>query len=393
MTPSHNSGALRSPADGPLNGIRVIEFCQVAAGPYCGLLLADMGADVIKVEPPVGDSLRAWPPHNDGYGENFAALNRNKRSVVLDLKKEEDRAFAVALIRSAQVVIENNRPGVMDRLGVGFADVSKARPDLVYCSISAFGQTGPRAEDGGFDVSVQAASGIMSVTGERNGPPLKAGVPISDMATGLYAAYAVAALLRRVAQGGPGGHIDMTMMGASLGVTAFQTSEYFGNKVDPVRHGSAHPRNAPYQGFAAKDGHFVVAAGNDKLWQGVCGVLQRPDLAADGRFASTALRAKNQVELAAILNAEFAKAPVADWVSKFRAASVPCEPINSISQAIGSDVVAHNGWVQPLLLPNGKTTTTLGSPIIVDGASTTVGRRPPGLGEHNAELRAELLNT
>jgi crotonobetainyl-CoA:carnitine CoA-transferase CaiB-like acyl-CoA transferase len=374
----------------PLSGIRVIEFCQVAAGPFCGLLLADMGADVIKVEPPGGDSLRGWPPHTGGYGENFAALNRNKRSVVLDLKSADGRAAAQALIAAAQVVVENNRPGVMARLGLGYADVTRGRSDLVYCSISAFGQSGPRSGDGGFDVSVQAVSGIMSVTGERDGPPLKAGVPISDMGTGLYAAFAIAALVRRVAAGGPGGHIDATMLGASLGIAAFQTSEYYGTGRDPVRHGSAHPRNAPYRGFAAADGHFVLAAGNDKLWQSVCAVLGRPDLAADARFATTALRAKNQDALAEVLHAEFAKGTVAAWVARFRAANVPCEPINSISQALNEPQVAHMGWVQPMDLPGGGATRTLVSPLVLDGTAGAVGRRPPALGEHNDEVFREI---
>ncbi|MBM3514514.1 MAG: CoA transferase, partial [Alphaproteobacteria bacterium] len=253
-----------------------------------------------------------------------------------------------------------------------------------------FGQTGPRAQDGGFDVSVQAASGIMSITGEREGPPLKAGVPVSDMATGVYAAYAIAALLRQVAAGGPGGYVDMTMLGASLGFAAFQTSEYFGNRKDPARHGSAHPRNAPYQGFKAADGHFVVAAGNDKLWQSVCAVMKRPDLAADARFATTALRAKNQVELARLLQVEFERRTVMEWATDFRAAGVPCEPVNSISQAMFSEQVSHAGWVQPLELPNGKKTETVAAPIILNGRSLGAGRRPPALGEHNRQVLAEL---
>ena len=351
-----------------------------------------MGADVIKVEPPAGDSMRAWPPHTGGYGENFAALNRNKRSVMLDLKTDDGRKAALALIASADVVIENNRPGVMDRLGLGYAAVAAGRPNLVYCSISAFGQTGPRAVDGGFDVSVQAASGIMSITGERDGPPAKAGVPVSDMATGLYAAYAIAAILRRVALGGPGGQVDMTMLGASLGFAAFQTSEFYGNRVDPVRHGSAHPRNAPYQSFKAADGYFVVAAGNDKLWQSVCAVLKRPDLGADPRFQTTALRAKNQIELASLLQAEFQHRTVAAWAQDFRAAGVPCEPVNSISEALASPQVAHMGWVQPLPLPNGRATETVVSPFVINGQSQTVGRRPPDLGEHNQEILESVRN-
>jgi crotonobetainyl-CoA:carnitine CoA-transferase CaiB-like acyl-CoA transferase len=278
----------------------------------------------------------------------------------------------------------------MDRLGLGYRAVSRDRPDLIYCSISAFGQTGPRAADGGFDVSVQAVSGIMSITGERDGPPAKAGVPVSDMATGIYAAYAIASLARRVAMGGPGGQIDMTMLGASLGFAAFQTSEYHGNRVDPVRHGSAHPRNAPYQSFQAADGYFVVAAGNDKLWQAVCEVLKRPDLAHDRRFATTTMRAKNQIELATVLQADFRTRPVGDWLERFRAAGVPCEPVNSISQALASPQVAHMGWVQPLPLPNGRVTETMVSPFVVDGRSQAIGRRPPGLGEHTDEILAAL---
>src|SRR5687768_14470842 len=193
----------------PLEGVRVIEFCNVAAGPFCGMLLADMGADVIKVENPQGgDTMRQWPPINDGYSENFASLNRNKRSVTLDLKSPADKARARKLAFSADVVIENNRPGVMDRLGLGYASFKAEKPALIYCSISAFGQEGPRSGEGGFDLTMQAMAGVMSVTGEEGGAPVKCGVPISDFCAGLYAAYAIAAVLRRVQQGGAGEHID-----------------------------------------------------------------------------------------------------------------------------------------------------------------------------------------
>ncbi|MCB2106322.1 MAG: CoA transferase [Rhodobacteraceae bacterium] len=376
-----------------LRGVRVIEFCQIAAGPFCTQLLADMGADVIKVEPPKGDSLRAWPPHTGGYGENFAALNRNKRSIVLDLKTSDGVAAAKSLIAAAQVVVENNRPGAMERLGLGYRDVSRDRSDLIYCSISAFGQTGPRRGDGGFDVSVQAVSGIMSVTGERNGPPLKAGVPVSDIGTALYAAFAIASMLRRVAMGGPGGHVDLSMLGASLGLATFQTSEYYGTGRDPLRHGSAHPRNAPYRAFKAADGFFVVAAGNDKLWQSVCAVLNRPDLADDDRFTTTALRARNQDALAELLQVEFEKADVAVWVSKFRAANVPCEPVNSISQAIADPQVAHLDLSRDVTLPGGNATKILVNPLVIEGQRAPTGRAPPGLGEHTLEILAEIKAT
>src|SRR5512134_2403683 len=266
----------------PLSGVRVIEFCNVAAGPFCGMLLADMGADVIKVENPQGgDSMRQWPPLTGGYSENFASLNRNKRSVTLDLKNPADKARARALALGADVVIENNRPGVMERLGLGYASFRADKPALVYCSISAFGQEGPRAQEGGFDLTMQAMAGIMSVTGEPGGAPVKCGVPLSDFCAGLYAAYSIAAVLRRVQQGGPGEHIDCSMLGASLAVAALQTSEFFGTGRDPQKLGSAHPRNAPYQAFRAKDGYFAMAAGNDSLWRAACGAIGREDLAGD----------------------------------------------------------------------------------------------------------------
>ncbi len=255
----------------PLSGVRVVEFCQVLAGPYCGMLLADLGAEVVKVEPPDGDMMRQWPPitegANGGYSENFASINRNKRSVVLDLKDPAHKAAARQLVLSADVVLENNRPGVMDRLGLGYESFREEKPGLVYCSISAFGQSGPRSAEGGFDVTVQAMSGIMSVTGEPEGAPVKCGVPVSDVGTGLYAAFTIVSVLRRVAGGGAGAHIDASMLGCSLGMAALQTSEFFGTGRDPKKLGSAHPRNAPYQAFKAGDGYFVIAAGNNKLWE------------------------------------------------------------------------------------------------------------------------------
>jgi crotonobetainyl-CoA:carnitine CoA-transferase CaiB-like acyl-CoA transferase len=374
----------------PLHGVRVIEFCNVAAGPFCGLLLADMGADVIKVEHPQGgDSLRQWPPLNGGYSENFASLNRNKRSVTLDLKEPGDKERARRLVLSADVVIENNRPGVMERLGLGYASFRAQKPALVYCSISAFGQEGPRAEEGGFDLTMQAMSGIMSVTGEAGGAPVKCGVPLSDFCAGLYGAYAIAAALRRVAAGGAGEHIDCSMLGASLAVAALQTSEYFGTGRDPQKLGSAHPRNAPYQAFKAKDDYFAMAAGNDSLWRSACAAIGREDLAQDARFASTSLRAANQVALKELLEAEFARFTAGELLAKFRAAGVPCAPINTYSRALADEQVRHMGWVQEIALPSGAKTRTFASPLRFSGRGFPILRNPPALGEHNEEVFAE----
>jgi crotonobetainyl-CoA:carnitine CoA-transferase CaiB-like acyl-CoA transferase len=377
----------------PLQDIRVIEFCNVAAGPFCGMLLADMGADVIKVEHPQGgDTMRQWPPLSDGYSENFASLNRNKRSVTLDLKKPEDRERARGLVRGAQVLIENNRPGVMERLGLGYPSFAAENPKLVYCSVSAFGQEGPRAGEGGFDLTLQAMAGVMSVTGEPGGAPVKCGVPLSDFCAGLYAAYAIASALREVARGGKGTHIDVSMLGASLAVAALQTSEYFGTGRDPVKLGSAHPRNAPYQAFRAKDDWFAMAAGNDGLWRAACGAIGRADLAADARFASTVLRARHQSELKEILEHEFAKHTAAQLLAKFRAAGVPCAPIHRYSQALADEQVRHMQWVREIDLPSGKRTRTFASPLRFDGRGFPIRRNPPALGEHNEEVFAQERN-
>lgn len=354
------------------------------------MLLADMGADVIKVESPSGDTLRQWPPHSGGFSENFASLNRNKRSIALDLKNPTDNAVAVRLIQDADVVVENNRPGAMNRLGLGYERFAAGSPDLIYCSLSAFGQAGPRASEGGFDLTVQAMAGIMSVTGEPGGEPVKCGIPISDFATGLYGAFAISSLVARVCAGGSGGHIDVSMLGASLAVGALQTSEYFGSGRDPRALGAAHPRNAPYQAFTASDGNFVLAAGNDRLWRSVCEVVGRMDLFEDPRFRSTMDRAGNQKELAVILNGEFSRETVSGILEKLRRAGVPCSSINTYSQALDDPQVEFMGWVQELELPNGIKTRTFASPIRIDGEAPGIYRRPPDLGEHGESILGTL---
>lgn len=378
----------------PLAGVRVVEFCQVLAGPYCGMLLADLGAEVIKVEPPEGDMMRQWPPITEGpeggYSENFASINRNKRSVVLDLKDPAQKAAARKLILTADVVLENNRPGVMDRLGLGYESFRAERPGLVYCSISAFGQSGPRSGEGGFDVTVQAMSGIMSVTGEPDGAPVKCGVPVSDVGTGLYAALTIVSILRRVAGGGPGAHVDASMLGCSLGMAALQTSEFFGTGNDPKKLGSAHPRNAPYQAFKCADGHFVIAAGNNKLWEAVTQVVGRPDLFADQRFATTQSRAANQVALKDLLEVEFARQGVDHWLAAFEKAGVPQGRINTYSQILADPQVAHMGWVEEMELPSGVKTRTFGSPVRISATDISKRRDPPGLG---ADTEAIFGNT
>lgn len=375
----------------PLEGVRVIELCNVAAGPFCAMLLADMGADLIKVENPKGgDTLRSWPPISDGYSENFASLNRNKRSVTLDLKSPEDLEGFKRLIKTADVLIENNRPGVMDRLGIGFDVLKALQPKLVMASISAYGQTGPRAAEGGFDLTVQAMSGLMSVTGEPGGVPVKCGVPVADFSAGLYAAYAVVCALRNAEASGQGTHIDVPMLGATLGIAALQTSEYFGSGKDPVKLGSAHPRNAPYQAFKCRDGYFGMAAGNNALWQAVCDVVDQRQWRDDERFQTPTLRAQHQTELREMLEAIFMQDDASVWLERFRAAGVPCAPINTYAEVLADEQVAHMQWVKSLTLPNGVQTKTFGSPVQFDGQSTPIRRAPPALGEHNDDVFGEL---
>ncbi|CAG9167936.1 CaiB/BaiF CoA-transferase family protein [Cupriavidus respiraculi] len=377
--------------DLPLRGVRVLEFCSVAAGPFCAMLLGDMGADVIKIEPPGGDTLRSWPPINAGFSENFASLNRNKRSVVLDLKRPEDLEVALALCAQADVVLENNRPGVMERLGLGYNALSALRPELVYCSISAYGQTGPRAAEGGFDLTIQAAAGVMSVTGDSDAP-VKCGVPVSDFASGLYGAFSIVSALLQAKARGRGAHLDVPMFGCTLAIGALQTSEYFGTGRSPGKLGSAHPRNAPYQAYCAADGYFAIAAGNDGLWRAVLRAVHMEALAEDPRFLSPTLRARHQAELKVLLEEVFVRKDVGHWIDVFREAGVPHSRINDYAQALDDPQVGHMRWIREIDLPGGTRTRTFSSPVRIDGRGVPVRSAPPALGEHSEAVRRDIAN-
>ncbi len=374
----------------PLADVRVVEFCQVLAGPFAGCLLADMGADVIKVESPEGDLMRQWPPILDGYSQYFASVNRNKRSVVLDLKSEQGRADARRLALTADIVLENFRPGVMAKFGLDYATLAAAKPALVYCSVSAFGQSGPRATEGGFDMTVQAMSGVMSVTGDRDGRPAKCGIPIADFSAGLYAAFSVAAALNKARSTGQGDQVDVSMLGAMLGIANLQTSELFAFGRDPVRLGSSHPLNAPYAAFCCRDGYFALAAGTNKLWQAACDVIARPDLTQDPRFGSPSTRAQHQDALRELLEAEFIKYDAADLLGRMNARGVPCAPLYTYSQVLADPQVEHMQWVEPMTLPNGVSSKTVISPQRVSGRKLGLRRGPPALGADTGEILAEI---
>ncbi|MEC0226114.1 CaiB/BaiF CoA transferase family protein [Paenibacillus alba] len=377
---------------GPLAGIKVLEFGQIAAGPFAGLLFADLGADVVKVErPDVGDSMREWPPffsNEDGeaYSSNFSSLNRNKRSIAVDFKSADQLARLQALCAKADVIVENYRPGVLKKFGLGYETLVKSNPKLVYCSISGYGQEGIYSQKGAFDVTIQAISGLMSVTGEEQGEPVKCGVPVADFVAGLYGAYSVVAAILQASQTGVGSYIDCSMLGSVLGISALQTSEYYGNGIAPKRLGSAHPRNAPYQGYHGSDKPFVIAAGNDKLWREVCAVAELPALADDPRFANQTLRARHQKELAALLQEVFRSKTAGEWLELFDARGVPCAPINTFEDILADKAVAESGLLHELQLPNQTRTTTVGYPVKLSGYDFQIYRQPPLKGEHTAEL-------
>lgn len=378
-----------------LRGVRVLEFGQIAAGPFTGSLLADLGADVVKVERPGGgDGMRDWPPlspNADGetFSENFASLNRNKRSVALDLKNPDDLAQIRRLCAAADVLVENFRPGVMTRNGFGYETLAEENPGLIFCSISGYGQTGPYASQGAFDVTIQAMSGLMSVTGEEQGGPVKCGVPVGDFCAGLYAAYAIAAALLKRTRTGEGACIDCSMLGSLIGVAALQTSEYLGTGKPGRRLGSAHPRNAPYQAFRAEDDYFVIAAGNDKLWREVCAAVGQPELADRPEFGTQSLRAQNQAQLADLLQPAFATKPARFWLAEMERRGVPASPINQYSDVVKDPQVEHLGLIQELELPNGVRTRTTRFPLRISGCNFEITRSPPVLGEHTAEVLDE----
>jgi len=324
------------------------------------------------------------------YSLNFASVNRNKRSIVLDLKDEKSQDTAWRLIENADILLENYRPGVMRRLGFGYEEASKRNPRLVYCSVSGYGQTGPYAQRGAFDVAVQGMSGMMSVTGEREGPPAKCGVPVADFGTATMAALACVVALRSAEQTGTGSRLDVSMLSCMLSMAALQTSEYWGTDMAPARLGSAHPRNAPYQAFQGSDGKWlIIAAGNEKLWRSVCDIAGTPELLDDPRFSTLAARAKNQVALADTLSPMLATKTADEWLKLLDAVGVPVAPILDYAEALADPHVLASGLIGSMNLPNGASTPTVGNAVRMTGYHFSVFQRPPGVGEHSEQVLTE----
>jgi formyl-CoA transferase len=374
----------------PLAGLRVADATQAMAAPFCTMTLADMGADVVKVEPLDGEEMRHASIARDGHSAPFLAVNRGKRSLAVNLKTPEGVEIVRRLARTADVFVQNYRPGVAERLGIGWADLAALNPRLVYCAISGFGQTGPYAARGGYDLIAQGMSGIISVTGEEDGAPAKAGVPISDLAAGLFGAYGILAALEYRERTGEGQLVDTSLYEAALALTVWESTEHWATGRTPRALGSAHRLAAPYQALRAEDGWFTVGANNDRLFAALCEVLERPDLLADPRFAGRGERLANRVVLARELEKTTASAPRAHWLARLEAAGVPSGPIHTYPEALADPHTLARQMVVDLVHPGAGPVKALGVPVKLSDTPGAVDRPAPLLGEHTAEILTEL---
>jgi crotonobetainyl-CoA:carnitine CoA-transferase CaiB-like acyl-CoA transferase len=372
---------------GALDGLLVADFSRVLAGPLCTQTLGDLGADVVKVERPGnGDDTRAWgPPFVEQGSTYYLGLNRNKRSIALDLAEEGDLQLAKRLAARADVVVESFRPGTIDRLGLGYGAVAADNPAVVYCSISAFGSGEEAARLPGYDLLLQAMSGLMSVTGEPDGRPLKVGAALIDMIAGLYATTGVLAALQARERTGRGQRVEVSLMDSALAGLLNQASAHLLAGAVPGRLGNRHPSITPYETYRAGDGEFAVAVGNDAIFARLCAAIGRPELSGDERFATNAARLERRDELGAILEGAFAAATAAEWVQRLSEAGVPAGPINDIAEAFA---FAEALGLEPVWESDGV--RAVRSPMRLSDTPPSARRRPPALGEHDAELRAWL---
>ncbi|MSU89342.1 CoA transferase [Rhodobacteraceae bacterium 2CG4] len=389
-----DSTSSRHPADAsPLDGLRVLDLSQVMAGPFCCMLLGDMGADVIKVEPPgVGDQTRK----SMGFrmkGEDspgFLALNRNKRSIALDLKSEAGRLVLHRLVETADILVENARPGVMKRLHADYDTVSKINPRLIYASISGFGQTGPWATRPGFDLIAQAMSGVLSATGTLGGDPVKCGLPVADLGAGMFAAYGILSAVVGRERSGRGQYIDTSLFDAAVALSVWESTEYWATGNSPQPLGTANRMSAPYQAFRGADGYFVIGAANQRLWLKLCGLLDRPDIRDDPRFLENVDRMNNREELAEVLQRIFVQKPADHWVSALLDIGVPAGPINDYHRALGSDHAQAREAAIRIPHPVEGEFNALGFAAKLSDTPAQVHCAPPLLDQHRDELLAEL---
>ena len=378
---------------GALAGIRVLDLTRVLAGPYCTMFLGDLGAEVVKVEQPgVGDDTRGWgPPFAGGESAYFLCTNRNKKSLTVDLKSVEGIALIRQLAERADVLIENFRPGAMDRLGLGEKELRGANPKLIYASLSGFGADGPMADTPGYDLIVQAWGGLMSITGTPESGPLKVGVAIIDLVAGLMLGKSIVAALYAREKIGVGQKIDTSLLEAEVATLINAGSNYLVAGKVPGRWGNAHPTIVPYQSFQTADSFLVLGAASESIWQRLCPALNRADLTDDPRFAKNANRVENRKELIAILSGIFMTRTTADWVAALNQADVPCAPVQTIDQVFAAPQVLHRNMVVEVDHPTAGKLRLAGIPVKFSATPASVRLPPPLLGEHNDDVLASWL--
>ena len=378
----------------PLHGIRVLDLSRVLAGPYCTMVLGDLGADVIKVESPEGDETRSWGPPfvGEAHGESayYLCVNRNKRGIVADFKTAEGRDLLHGLIRRCDVLVENFRPGSLARFALDFESVSAINPSLIYCSITGFGQTGPLREKPGYDFMIQAMGGIMSVTGEPGGAPMKSGVAVADLFAGQNAVIAILAALQARTHTGKGQHLDISLFDSQLGWLANVASNYLISGNLPKRYGNAHANIVPYQSFQASDGWFVVAVGNDRQFVKMCEVIGKSELVIDERFTTNSARVQNRDALIAILKPVFLTKTVDEWLALI-GDEFPCGPINNLEQVFSMPQVEAREMLIHIQHPTIGELPLVGSPLKFSDTPVEYKLPPPRLGEHTEEVLKELL--
>jgi formyl-CoA transferase len=376
----------------PLNGIRVLDLSRVLAGPYCTMVLGDLGADVIKVESPEGDETRGWgPPFAEGESAYYLCVNRNKRSIVVDFKTEEGHAILHELVKQSDVLVENFRPGTLARFSLGYKSVSALNPKLIYCSITGFGQTGPLRDKPGYDFMIQAMGGLMSITGEPEGEPMKVGVAVADLFAGQNAVIAILAALQARTQTRKGQHLDISLFDSQLGMLANVASNYLISGHLPKRYGNAHANIVPYQSFQARDAWFVLTVGNDKQFERLCGVIGNSELVNNARFSSNSQRVKNREELIELLKPIFMEKTASEWLSALEAAEIPCGPINTLDKVFSMPQVEARDMLIHLQHAKIGDLRLVGSALELSDTPVDYKLPPPRLGEHTEAVLKELL--
>ena len=375
-----------------LEGIRVLDLTSYLAGPYCTMIMADLGAEVVKVEQPgTGDGSREWgPPFIEGESAYYLSVNRNKKSITLNLRSDKGKEILHRMASSFDVFIENYRPGTVERLGADYATLSRINPRLIYCSISGFGQDGPYRERPSYDIVGQAMGGLMSLTGEEGRPPVKVGVAIADICAGMFAAIGILAALTAREKTGRGQVIDVSILDGQVAWLSHQAGNFFATGVNPERLGSAHPTIAPYQAFKAADSYFVVAVGNDSLWKRFCNALGLNDLLTDARFATNPDRVRNKEELTRALEEVLAAKPSAEWLKIIDSAGVPCGPVHTLSEVFEDPQVLYRRMVEEVQHPRAGRIKVVGVPIKMSDTPGSVRTAPPMLGEHTKEVLQSL---